>query len=171
MFWSIITALIAGVALLNARALLDFITRIIIQPYFSPLRDLKGPPSPSWFFGHMKLMQEHGVINCHEKWVEEYGPVFRPKGFFNSDRLFVMDTRAIGHVLSHVHDYQKPEQVRYNLGRLMAAGMSLIRCQNSHTDVYLPTASHHGLSTHSPAFGPTQIRALTPIFVDKSLQV
>ncbi|KAI0040330.1 cytochrome P450 monooxygenase [Auriscalpium vulgare] len=160
MFWSIILALIAGVALLNARALLNFFT-FIIQPYFSPLRNVKGPPSPSWVFGNTKQMQEHGDIECHEKWVAEYGPVFKRKGSLNSDRLFMLDPRAVGHVLSHVQDYQKPEQLRYNLGQLMGHGLLFVEGDQHKQQRRIM----------SPAFGPTQVRALTPIFVDKSLQL
>ncbi|KAI0039426.1 cytochrome P450 monooxygenase [Auriscalpium vulgare] len=134
----------------------------IIQPYLSPLRDLKGPPSPSWFFGHMKQMQEHGIVKCHEQWVEEYGPCSSTRASLTcGDRLLTMDPRAVGHVLSHVQDYQKPEQLRYNLGQWMGHGLLFVEGDQHKQQRRIM----------SPAFGPPQIRALTHIFVNKSLQL
>jgi uncharacterized membrane protein YagU involved in acid resistance len=66
----------------------------------SPLRDLPGPKSPSWIYGHileiwnavhihyghslsdtlMRFRQENAIL--HEKWVEDYGPVLAYDGLF-----------------------------------------------------------------------------------------
>ncbi|KAI0043383.1 cytochrome P450 [Auriscalpium vulgare] len=73
----------------------------------------------------------------------------------------MMDPRAIAHVLSHVHDYTKSDQSRYNIGRVLGHGLLFVEGDQHKQQRRIM----------SPAFGPTQIRALTHIFVDKSLQL
>jgi hypothetical protein len=41
-------------------------------------------------------------------------------------RLCTFDTRALHHILTHNYKYQKPEQVRYNLSRILGEGLSTI---------------------------------------------
>lgn len=39
------------------------------------------------------------------------------------ERLFTLDTKALNHILMNHYIYQKPEQARYGLGRLLGAGV------------------------------------------------
>ncbi|EGO00976.1 hypothetical protein SERLA73DRAFT_178985 [Serpula lacrymans var. lacrymans S7.3] len=130
----------------------------VIQQLRSPLRNLRGPKGTSWLYGNLKdiFKSENSVL--HEQWIKEYGNTLRYKGFFNSNRLFTMDTRALNHVLTHSLDYQKPEQVRYNLSRVLGEGVLFVE------------GAQHRQQRHimNPAFGPVQIRALTDIFYDKA---
>ncbi|KAG2353762.1 cytochrome P450 [Suillus spraguei] len=127
----------------------------------SPLRALPGPKGTSWLYGNLKdiFNAENSVL--HEQWVRQYGPTLKYKGFFFSDRLFTMDTRALNHVLTHSSDYQKPSQVRYNLSRILGEGV-----------LFVEGAQHRQQRRiMNPAFGPAQIRALTDIFVSKSIKL
>jgi hypothetical protein len=49
----------------------------------TPLALLPGPASPSWLWGHLRviLAAEHSVL--HEQWMREYGPVVAYYGIFN----------------------------------------------------------------------------------------
>ena len=58
----------------------------VFHPYFSPLRDLKGPKSTSLFYGNLKEIFTAEAMELHERWREEYGPVYKYKGFFNVRR-------------------------------------------------------------------------------------
>lgn len=127
----------------------------------SPLRALPGPKGTSWLYGNLKdiFNAENSVL--HEQWVGKYGTTMKYKGFFFSDRLFTMDTRALNHVLTHSSDYQKPPQVRYNLSRILGEGV-----------LFVEGAQHRQQRRiMNPAFGPAQIRALTDIFISKSIQL
>lgn len=127
----------------------------------SPLRALPGPKGTSWLYGNLKdiFNAENSVL--HEGWVEQYGTTLKYKGFFFSDRLFTMDTRALNHVLTHSSDYQKPSQVRYNLSRILGEGV-----------LFVEGAQHRQQRRiMNPAFGPAQIRALTDIFISKSIKL
>ncbi|KAG2159211.1 cytochrome P450 [Suillus bovinus] len=127
----------------------------------SPLRTLPGPRGTSWLFGNLKdiFSAENSVL--HEQWVGQYGTTLKYKGFFFSDRLFTMDTRALNHVLTHSNDYQKPSQVRYNLARILGEGV-----------LFVEGAQHRQQRRiMNPAFGPAQIRTLTDIFFSKSIKL
>ncbi|KAF8131040.1 cytochrome P450 [Boletus edulis] len=139
----------------------------------SPIRHLRGPKGTSWIYGNMRdiwnasrlivpalvCLYENSVL--HEEWVKQYGNTLKYKGFFNSDRLFTMDMRAINHVLTHSNDYEKPSQVRYNLSQILGEGLLFVE------------GSQHRQQRHimNPAFGPAQIRGLTDIFLEKSLRL
>ncbi|KAF8149258.1 cytochrome P450 [Mycena galopus ATCC 62051] len=70
----------------------------------SAIRNIPGPPSPSWIFGHMLQLLLPAEYGDHEfKWQRLYGPVYRLKGCFGQDRLMVSDPLALQHVLNSNH--------------------------------------------------------------------
>ncbi|TFY74216.1 hypothetical protein EWM64_g9797, partial [Hericium alpestre] len=135
--------------------------RVFINPYLSSLRDIPGPASPSFIWGNMKEIFEAEALVLHEKWLDKYGPVIKYKGFLNLDRVLTLDLRAINHVLSHPMIYEKPEQVRRSLGEFLGQGLLFVEGDQHKQQRRIM----------SPAFGPTQVRALTDIFVQKSCQL
>ncbi|KAG6861475.1 hypothetical protein C0995_016254 [Termitomyces sp. Mi166 len=132
---------------------------LIYAELTSPLRDLPGPDSPSWFYGNVK-----------EIWKE-------------IRRLFTMDTKAIHHILMNSHIYQKPESTRYNLGRVVGEGTSIFLLIGLFRSMLIYFCKIIGVlvvegdqhrqqrKVMNPAFGPTQIRELTEIFMAKSIQL
>ncbi|KZT05226.1 cytochrome P450 [Laetiporus sulphureus 93-53] len=148
-------------AALVAYGLWKVIYIVIIGPYKSPLRDLSGPPNPSWISGNMLqiLKADHSVL--HEAWTEKYGPTIKYKGWLNRDRLYTLDTRALNHVLSHSMDYQKPWLARYSLGQILGEGLLVVEGEQHHQQRRIM----------NPAFGPAQIRELTEIFIEKAMQL
>ena len=62
--------------------LYEFI-RGTIQPLFSHLRVVPGPPSDGFFMGNLKAILDADPVVLHEKWAREYGPVVKYKMFFN----------------------------------------------------------------------------------------
>jgi len=129
--------------------------------YKSPLRSVPGPRSSHFFYGNFKEILKADNSVLHEKWIAEFGHTFKYYGLLNTHRLCTMDTRALNHILTHSYDYQKPEQVRYNLSRIMGEG------------VLFTEADKHKQQRRimNPAFGPIQIRALTEIFTTKAIQL
>ncbi|KAG6374890.1 cytochrome P450 [Boletus reticuloceps] len=135
--------------------------QFVYHQFTSPIRHLRGPKGTSWIYGNMRDIWNAENSVLHEGWVKQYGNTLKYKGFFNSDRLFTMDTRAINHVLTHSSDYEKPSQVRYNLSQILGEGLLFVE------------GSQHRQQRHimNPAFGPAQIRALTDIFLEKALRL
>ncbi|OBZ67964.1 Cholesterol 24-hydroxylase [Grifola frondosa] len=91
----------------------------LLRPYRTSLRNLPGPPSPSWLFGNLKEIWNDESSVLHEEWVKQYGPNIIYRGFGNMDTLCTMDTRALNHILTHSNEYQKPEHARGNLARIL----------------------------------------------------
>ncbi|KAF8142904.1 cytochrome P450 [Mycena galopus ATCC 62051] len=70
----------------------------------SAIRNIPGPLSPSWIFGHMLQLLLPTEYGDHEfNWQRLYGPVYRLKGCFGQDRLMVSDPLALQHVLNSNH--------------------------------------------------------------------
>ncbi|KAJ2927120.1 hypothetical protein H1R20_g10018, partial [Candolleomyces eurysporus] len=97
----------------------------------------------------------------HEKWVAEYGPTITYKAFFGMNRLFTTDLRALSHMLLHSSIYQKPPSVRYNLGQFLGTGVLIVEGDKH----------KHQRRIMNPAFSGSQIRQLTEIFIEKSLEL
>ncbi|EIW53608.1 cytochrome P450 [Trametes versicolor FP-101664 SS1] len=134
---------------------------MLSRAYTSPLRNLPGPPSPSWIYGNIKAIQDEDNSVPQERWAAEYGPVISYKGFFGLSRLWTTDTRALNHILTHSTDYQKSEAARRNVAKILGKG------------VLFTEGDQHRQQRRimNPAFGPAQIRELTPIFVEKAAEL
>ncbi|KZT18662.1 cytochrome P450 [Neolentinus lepideus HHB14362 ss-1] len=134
--------------------------RILLKPLLSPLRDIPGPPSSSWFYGSTGLMKA-GLGEQVERWAVQYGHVFRVKFPMGSTRLVTLDTKAIHHILSHSYDYPKPERGRRVLSRIFGAGLLVVEGEEHKRQKRIM----------NPAFGPIHLREMTSIFFDKAIQL
>ncbi|KAL0947682.1 hypothetical protein HGRIS_013770 [Hohenbuehelia grisea] len=137
------------------------LARIIYGELTSPLRDMPGPKSSSWFYGNFKeiFKAENSVL--HEQWVDTYGSTLKYKGLFNLNRLYTVDTKALNHVLMNSNIYQKPAVARRNLSHILGAGVLVVEGEKHRQQ----------RKVMNPAFGPVQIRELTNIFVQKAIKL
>ncbi|KAF9533656.1 cytochrome P450 [Crepidotus variabilis] len=129
----------------------------IYSQFACPLRDLPGPPNGSLLWGNSREMWEGELCAVQEKWVQNYGETYRFYGPLSSTRLFSMDVKLINHVLSNCDNYQKPEGVIYGIKRMVGEGVLVVE------------GDRH--KRQNPAFGPRQIREITEIFVEKSIEL
>ncbi|KAJ7441924.1 cytochrome P450 [Mycena galericulata] len=137
------------------------IFKVIYAELTSPFRNLPGPKSTHWFFGNLKEIgadQNGGLV---ERRVREYGQTMKYHSFFGFSRLYTADTKAIHHFLTNTDIYQKSEGSRYSLGRIVGPGVLVVE-DDEHK---------HQRKIMNPAFGAPQVRALTSIFVDTSIQL
>ncbi|TFK35549.1 cytochrome P450 [Crucibulum laeve] len=138
------------------------LSKVVYRELCSPLRDLPGPPNKSLIYGNFKeIWDSESHAAAHEKWEETYGKTLRYRGFFGVNRVYTIDTKAVSHILINYFDYQKPEAATYNLRKLLGEG------------VLLAEGEMHKRQRRvlNPAFGPSQIRELTDIFVAKSIEM
>ncbi|PIL29246.1 cytochrome P450 [Ganoderma sinense ZZ0214-1] len=133
----------------------------VVRPFTSQIRNLPGPRMTSLVWGNMKEILDEDNSVPQERWVAEYGSTIMYRGFLGLDRLWTMDPRALNHIMTHSADYQKPPQARMNLARILGKG------------VLFTEGEQHRQQRRvmNPAFGPSQIRELTEIFVEKSLEL
>ncbi|KAJ7494426.1 cytochrome P450 [Mycena galericulata] len=137
------------------------ILKLVWQELRSPLRHLPGPKSAHWFYGNLKEIWKSENSLVQEAWVEQYGRTLKYRAFANTTRFFTTDTKALNHFLTNTNIYHKPATTRYNLGRIVGPG------------VLVAEGDQHRLQRKimNPAFGAPQVRELTEIFVNKSLEL
>lgn len=78
----------------------------LTTPRVTGIKSLRGPPSDNWLFGNLGKIREPGDIV--PQWTAQYGTSFSVGGFLCSRRLYLLDPKAIGHILSHASDFPKP---------------------------------------------------------------
>ncbi|KAJ6536451.1 cytochrome P450 [Mycena vulgaris] len=87
--------------LFSAAALVTIPTLYLVFSRKSAIRDIKGPPSPSWLFGNMLQLMVPPQYGVHEfTWQKLYGPIYRIKGCFGQDRLMVSDPATLQYILN-----------------------------------------------------------------------
>ncbi|KAI0027118.1 cytochrome P450 [Vararia minispora EC-137] len=148
------------VSLILARDIAKLL-RDVIRPYFSPLRTVPGPRPTSWLRGNLREIIKADPSEMHDEWEQEYGPVLKYKVMMGQDRLSITDVRALGHILAHSMDYEKPRTVRQSLTDILGAGLLVVEGE----------VHKQQRRVMSPAFGTPQIRALMETFFDKSIQM
>ncbi|KAJ7122199.1 cytochrome P450 [Mycena epipterygia] len=75
----------------------------------SGVKNIVGPPSPSWIFGNMLQLLLCPIYGEHEfNWQKWYGPVYRVKGCFGQHRLMLSDPIAFQYIVTSPHFRQAP---------------------------------------------------------------
>ncbi|KAJ7235241.1 cytochrome P450 [Mycena rebaudengoi] len=152
--------LVSVIATLGAYSLFR-IFQLIYEEIRSPLRSVAGPRAGHWFHGNFMDIKDNIGGSLQQEWVHQYGRTFRINGFFGLSQLYTRDTKAIAHILSNSYVYQKSVIARYNLGRIVGPGVLVVE-----EDVHKQQRK-----IMNPAFGVPQIRELTGIFIEKSIQL
>ncbi|KAJ7263122.1 cytochrome P450 [Mycena rebaudengoi] len=137
-----------------------YLSRWLYHELTSPLRGLPGPKSPNWIVGHFfRLNANEAAVTT--RWREEFGPNFLFATLFNKKELYTSDIKAINHITSSATIYKKgPASVRV-LTALFGRGVLSVEDDEHRKQRRLL----------NPAFGMTQIRRQTEIFVERSIQL
>ncbi|KAJ7738946.1 cytochrome P450 [Mycena metata] len=125
--------------------------------FFSAFRHIPGPPNPSWIRGNFGSL----TLAKTQEWQAQYGPTFKFHTLFSATELYTIDTAALHRIVNLSEIYQKAPLVRTRLSSLLGQGL-LIAEDEEHTKLR---------KIMSPAFGPSQVRGLTQLFIDKSLEL
>ncbi|KAJ7746530.1 cytochrome P450 [Mycena olivaceomarginata] len=129
--------------------------------YQSPLKLLPGPKSTHLLYGNLRDIWKSEDSVLQEQWVREFGPTLKFHGFFGLTQLYTTDTKALNHFLTNSYIYQKAELSRYFLSRIVGPGV-LVAEGDAH---------RQQRKIMNPAFGAPQVRELTEIFVQKSVEL
>ncbi|EIN09254.1 cytochrome P450 [Punctularia strigosozonata HHB-11173 SS5] len=124
------------------------------------LEDFRGPPSAGFLQGSFGEVSEADGYRLFERWASEYGHSYVFRSFFNSYKLYTSDLRALNHITTS-DVYEKSEVVRFILGKMVGRGLLFVE-GDRHKQMRKIT---------NPAFGLAQIRSLTPVFFEKSLEL
>ncbi|KAJ7762961.1 cytochrome P450 [Mycena metata] len=134
--------------------------QVLYHNLTSPLRHVVGPKSPSLLVGNFKEMAEKGP-RLTKQWRDEFGSTFTFKGLFNVSELHTSDVKAVAHIVQNSALYQKSPATLVLSQRLLGKGLLSVE-RDEH--------KRHASFLSTPAFGVTQIRLLTEVFVEKSVQ-
>ncbi|OJT05109.1 Cytochrome P450 72A14 [Trametes pubescens] len=135
--------------------------RLVSFVYLTPLRILPGPPAPSLVYGNLNEFAEVEGSFFADQMFAKYGKTYVDREFFMTPRLWTLDTRALNHVFTHSVEYSRPEEnVRQRI-KQFGQGILFVHGQEHRQQ----------RRVMNPAFGPTQVRDLTEIFVQKAIQL
>ncbi|QRV78706.1 cytochrome P450 family protein [Ceratobasidium sp. AG-Ba] len=70
----------------------------------SHYRNLVGPPSTSFVYGHLRELFGLSAVSFHDHLQDAYGSVAKVKGTFGTDQLYITDPRAMQEILVKEHD-------------------------------------------------------------------
>ncbi|KLO13381.1 cytochrome P450 [Schizopora paradoxa] len=131
------------------------------RPFFSPSRHIRRIPKASLILGSLKDLHKMEDSSIHEKWVRDYGGIFRMKLFLNVEFIMPLDTRALNHILTHSTEYPKLEDSLEGLKRLLGAGVLVTEGEKHRQQ----------RRVMNPSFGLPSIRSLTPRMFEKTIQL
>ncbi|KAF8206796.1 cytochrome P450 [Mycena galopus ATCC 62051] len=133
--------------------------RMVYNELTSPIRHFPGPKNNSWIVGNFFDMADEAPVTT--RWREEFGPHFQFRGLLNRRILYTSDIKAIDHIVTNTNLYGKGLVAIRGLQNLLGDGILTVEGEPHKTQRRLL----------NPAFGTAQIRRLTEIFVERSLQL
>ncbi|KAJ7453400.1 cytochrome P450 monooxygenase [Mycena latifolia] len=136
-----------------------YCARTLFRELTSPLRKLVGPRNPSLVFGNFKELESVPWVT--RKWRQEFGLTFQFRDLFSIRTVYTADPIALEHIFKHNLIYQKPIAARGNGNSIVGKGLLAVEGEDHRRQ----------RRVMNPAFGTTQIRNLTDMFMEKSLQL
>ncbi|KAJ7087980.1 cytochrome P450 [Mycena belliarum] len=152
-----------GVTLLSY--VVFYVLQYAYREYTSPLRHVVGPKNPSFVLGNFRQMAvsaaQSNDAHLTEKWRQEFGPTFQFKGLFSVSELHTSDIKALNHIVTNSNVYQRPPVTLEDARQLLGRGLLTVS-QDEHK---------RQRRIMNPAFGIAQIRLVTEVFIEKSVQL
>ncbi|QRW14203.1 cytochrome P450 family protein [Ceratobasidium sp. AG-Ba] len=130
----------------------------IIRRRWTPIRRLPGPPNPSFLFGNYHEIHGAPIGFTQEQWMKVYGHTFVFNEILGALRVFTADPKALSFIMNQSSKFVRPELVRKIFSDHLGEGLLAVEF-----DVH-----KRQRRLMNPSFGPAQVRALVPIFWNKS---
>ncbi|KAJ6540824.1 cytochrome P450 [Mycena vulgaris] len=132
------------------------ILRWLLKPYYSPspLRDIPGPASQSWFKGNLGQLFNAKGLPFHQNLVDQYGGMVKVYGFFGDEQLYISDPSALHSILVKEQDAYEETAVFVETNKVIF-GPGLVST----------TGEIHKRQRKlvAPIFSPSNLRDLVPI--------
>ncbi|GKT41658.1 cytochrome P450 monooxygenase fum15 [Colletotrichum spaethianum] len=137
---------------------------VVWQCYIFPfyVSEMRHVPTVAGFplWGQFFDIISHEVGEPQRKWHEQYGPIIRYFFPFGAERLSIAEDEALKQMtVKNPYNYPKPVRAKLWMVRILGEGVLLAE---GHEHV-------HQRKALAPGFSIQSIRALTPIFWEKSL--
>ncbi|KAG9102806.1 hypothetical protein FRC06_001070 [Ceratobasidium sp. 370] len=139
---------------------------LVWRPYKTSLKYLPGPKRRGLFISDLRIICEAETsMDFSERLVRKYGRNIRVQGFgYMDDRLVTYDPVTINYILGQASDrFTKPLQMRRYISKRTGGDTTLKSVSVAEG------APHHRLrKIIAPAFAPSTIKGLAPVFVRKA---
>ncbi|KIO26748.1 hypothetical protein M407DRAFT_74044 [Tulasnella calospora MUT 4182] len=134
----------------------------LIDPQFSPLKDVPGPDSyDNILLGDIGKVVRSRLSSVYEGWFAKYGHTFSFRSLFLSRILCTKDPKAVAHILNHAYDFPKSPDTRKFLAKMFGEGL-----------LFAEGGDHkRQRKILNPCFSSAHIRELTPVFYDKAYEL
>ncbi|KAI0263458.1 cytochrome P450 [Gloeopeniophorella convolvens] len=120
------------------------------------LSRLRGPESSSFWFGNDRdIRYQNEVGDLEFKWMERFGTAWRRAGCFGSDRLMVLDPKALQYILQ-TSGYAFPKSAERAEFVGLIAGKGIVYAQGD--------SHHRQRKIMDPAFFAPQTKSFLPLF-------
>ncbi|KAF7297213.1 hypothetical protein MIND_00954400 [Mycena indigotica] len=132
--------------------------RVVLYPrFFSPLRNVPGPPLGNPLIGNYLTIVRNEVCMPMREWTKEHGPLVRMMGLFGKERIIVISPEALQQIsVRDWLEYPRPQFMRDILG--LVAGYGLLT---------LTGDEHKQLrKTMNPAFSIQNLTAQTDMYYE-----
>ncbi|TFY82541.1 hypothetical protein EWM64_g1476 [Hericium alpestre] len=148
----------ASLSLIAGIAAVVLVLRYVFIRLFRPstVKDLRGPPSPSFWIGNEQdIRYQDQVGDVEFKWMHDYGNAWRIAGNLGEDVLMITDPKAIQYILhTSGYKYPKPEENRGFVRLIVGQGI-----------IWAEGETHRRQrKIMNPAFSPAQLRSFLPLF-------
>ncbi|KAJ6568241.1 cytochrome P450 [Mycena vulgaris] len=122
---------------------------------------LRGPPSPSFIFGHTKeIAGARSTADLYDSWAQTYGSIYIVRGPVGTERFVLCDPKAIAHVYAlDSWKYCHTPLARRQLSSLVSP-MSLL--------VTLGEAHSRQRKILNPVFGPAALKTYSSVMYDSA---
>ncbi|KAJ7225002.1 cytochrome P450 [Mycena rebaudengoi] len=148
---------------------LFYLGQMVHNELTSPIRHLPGPKNHSWIVGNYLDMVDEAPVTT--RWREEFGPHFQFRDLLNKRELYTSDIKAINHIVTNTNLYGKGPVAIRSLKSLVGNGIISVEGDPHKQQASIQPMSMIYALKSNPAFGTAQIRRLTEIFVERSLQL
>ncbi|KAI0800953.1 cytochrome P450 [Fomes fomentarius] len=134
-----------------------FIAELVRRRRYRSLKHIRGPPVPSWVFGHDFMFTRQEEVGQYDfAWLAKYGPTWRTSGHLGAKQLMTADPKAMQHIL-HKSGYGYPK--RWDLikaSEIFAGGPGITSVAGE--------VHQQQCKIMNPTFSSNQLRGFLPLF-------
>ncbi|KAJ7088057.1 cytochrome P450 [Mycena belliarum] len=141
-------------AALGAYAIWYLVRRFFVS---TPLDNVPGPPSPSFLTGNLLELHDPDGWEFHHQLETNYGQVVKLRGLLSAPHLYVFDPVALHSMLVQDYDYYEEHLTYLKVYGLLWGPGILSSVGQDH---------HRYRKILSPAFAPSRIREMIPMFYE-----
>ncbi|KAK0449894.1 cytochrome P450 [Armillaria borealis] len=142
--------------LLLSTFLVIALSTLLLRRRRSVVKQLRGPPSNSWLFGHEYMTQHQDQVGDLEySWYREFGSAYRAAGCYGQDILAIADPKALQYITQGA-GYRYPKSADFEFSLNFLFGLGILTAAGS--------VHQRHRKVMNPAFSAGQLRTFLSLF-------